>query len=255
MDGNLEDLFPFYALGAASPEERAAVEAYAAAHPEARARLDEMLRSAALLPYAALPVNPPPALKERILDRARAEAAASRAPQRVSGRSRRRGWLMPAFSLASLLISVAAILWGISLRNQVLQLQVQTAALQQELNSQRTVLAQISSPNARTFAVAGTPLQPEAHGQLIADASTGSAVLIVSGLKQLSPGSTYEFWLIQGKNAVPAGLFNVDAEGRAILPVPHNPALASYNVVGVSIEPAGGSPQPSKNIVMLGNFY
>ncbi len=255
MDGNPEDLFPFYALGAASPEERSVVEAYVAAHPEARAQLEEMLRSAALLPYAASPVKPSTALRQRILDRARAEAAAGRAPREVSGQSRPRGWLMPALSLASLLIAVAAILWGISLRNQVLQLQVQTAALQQELNTQRTVLAQISSPNARTFAVAGTPLQPEARGQLIADASTGSAVLIVSGLKQLGPGSTYEFWLIQGKNAVPAGLFNVDAEGRAILPVPHNSALASYSVVGVSIEPTGGSLQPSKDIVMLGNFY
>lgn len=254
MDANPEDLFPFYALGTASPEERSAVEAYVAAHPEAQARLDAMLRSAAVLPYAASPVTPPPALKQRILDRARAEAASSRAARQVGERSGPRGWLMPAFSLASLFIAVAAILWGISLRNQVLELQLKTAALEQELNAQRNVLAQISSPTARTFAVAGTPLQPNAHGQFIADASSGSAVLIVSGLKPLTPDSTYEFWLIGAKNAAPAGIFRVDAAGRAILQVPSGVVLASYNAVGVSIEPAGGSQQPSKDIVMLGKI-
>jgi anti-sigma-K factor RskA len=254
MDENIEELLPFYALGTLSPAERAQVEKYVASHPEARTQLDEMLQAASALPYAAPAAEPPPALKKQLMERVRADAASSAASQRERTRPLG-GWLMPALSFASLVVAIAAVLWGLSLRGEVLRVQAQTAALQQELNSQRTVLAQITSPQAKTFAIAGTQLQPAAHGQVIADASTGSAVLIVSGLQPLAPDRTYEFWLIQGKSAVPAGLFNVDSEGRAILPVPHNATLASYNAVGVSIEPAGGSPQPSKDIVLLGNFY
>jgi anti-sigma-K factor RskA len=248
MEENIEELLPFYALGTLSPAEQARVEKYVASHPDSRALLAEMLHSAAALPFAAPAVEPRPALKKQLMDRVRVDATPRPAWPFAS-------WLMPAFSLGSLLVAVAALIWGVSLRSEVLRLRAQTAALEQELNSQRTVLAQLTSPQSKAFAISGTSLQPAAHGQLIADAGTGSAVLIVSGLKPLAASSTYEFWLIQGKNAVPAGLFNVDSEGRAILQVPSNPALASYNAVGVSIEPAGGSKQPSKNIVMLGNFY
>ena len=255
MEENPEDLLPFYALGVLSPAERSAVEAYIAAHPEARARLDEMQRSSSALAYEASPVEPGPALKGQLMDRVSADAA-TRATK--AGREpavlRRSRWIMPAISVAALVIALAAVLWAVSLRGQVTRLEAQTAALEQELNNQRTVLTQLTSPQAQAFPILGTQLQPGARGQVIADAGTGSAVLVVSGLTPLPADSTYEFWLIQDKTAVAAGLFNADSQGRAILQLPRTSGLSSFNAAGVSIEPAGGSQQPSK-IVMLGKLY
>lgn len=89
---------------------------------------------------------------------------------------------------------------------------------------------------------------------MIADAQTGSAVLVVSGLQQLEAGNIYEFWLIQGDMPVAAGLFEVNEEGRAILQVSHAVTPEAYDAIGVSIEPQAGSVLPTGDIVMLGGL-
>jgi anti-sigma-K factor RskA len=154
----------------------------------------------------------------------------------------------------SLLLALAVGLWGMAARNEVARLRTQVAVLEQELESQRTVLVQLSSPQAHTYPISGTEHQPQAQGQLIANAQTGSGVLVVSGLKPLEAGNTYEFWLINDSAAVPAGLFKVDEKGMAVVPVTQPLTPNSFNAIGVSIEPEGGSQQPTGDIVMLGKL-
>src|SRR5512140_143036 len=150
MDENPEDLLPFYALGVLSPDERSVVEVYIAAHPEAQAQLSQMQKDASALPYGADPVEPPQALKQQLMARVEADAASRRTtvqPERSrAGRGRTWGWVMPAISFASLVVALAAVIWALSLREQIVRLEAQTASLEHELNSQRTVLTQLTSP-------------------------------------------------------------------------------------------------------------
>ena len=74
MNERLEELLPFYALGALTPAERTEVEAYIAANPEARARLEEMKRASAALSYNVDPIQPPPQLKQSLMTRVKADA-------------------------------------------------------------------------------------------------------------------------------------------------------------------------------------
>lgn len=265
MNEKIEELFPFYALGAVTEDERQQVEAYVASDAEARARLDEMIRTVSALPYASEPLEPPAAVKRTLMDRVNADAQkrfSSPPPAQESGWSRFVGffssrpgqWLPQALAVSSLLIAFAVGAWGISMRNELARLQAETALLQKELADQRLVLAHLSSPNAQTFVISGTEHQPQAYGQLIADAQTGSAVLVVSGLRPLEADSTYEFWLIQGETPVAAGLFEVNEEGKAILQVSHSVTPEAYDAIGVSIEPQAGSVQPTGDIVMLGGL-
>jgi anti-sigma factor RsiW len=60
MNENMEELLTFYALDAVTDAERQQVEAYVAANPEARLRLDAMLSTASALAYASEPLDPPP---------------------------------------------------------------------------------------------------------------------------------------------------------------------------------------------------
>ena len=262
MNEKMEELLTFYALDAVTDAERQQVEAYVAANPEARLRLDEMLRTASTLAYASEPLDPPPALKRTLMDRVNADAEkrfAPPAPIRTSAWSRfiesiqpRAGSLFPqAVTVFSLFIALALGAWGFSLRNELKSLQAQTAQLQEEVAEQQEILAVIASPNAQTFDVAGTDQQPGSHGKLFADAETGSAVLVVAGLQQLEAGKTYEFWLIKGETPVAAGIFEVNESGQAILKLSHAVTPGSYDAVGVSIEPEGGSEQPTGSIVML----
>jgi anti-sigma-K factor RskA len=256
MDENVEELFAFYALGALTEAERSQVEAYVASHPEAKARLEEMSRAASALPYDADPVEPPAALKKALMDRVNADARARFGSSRQiasPSRSRFVDFILPrAIAVFSLLIAIGLGVWAISLNNEVAHLRAETTSLRLELENQRTVITQLTSPQAQTFAISGTEHQPDAHGQFIADSRTGSAVLVVSGLNQLAAGSIYEFWLINDNGAVAAGLFRVDEQGQAILQVAQNYTPGTYNAIGVSIEPERGSAQPTGDIVMLG---
>ncbi len=259
MDERLEELFPFYALGALTDEERAQVDAYVGADPEARARLDEAIGAVTALPYAARPAAPRPQLKQDVMKRVTADAPARLAPAQPSFSDKlaqffnRPAWriAMPLVAVASLIVAVVAGVWAISLKDEVSRLRAEQAALQRELFTQREVLAQIALPQARAMSIAGTAVQPGAYGQMIANPGGNSGVLVVSDLAPLPPGKVYQFWLIKGDTPVSAGLFSVDEQGRGVLSVRASEPVGSFDAIGVSIEPEGGSPQPTGDIVML----
>lgn len=88
-------------------------------------------------------------------------------------------------------------------------------------------------------------------------AKDDGGVLLLRGLAALAPEQTYELWLIPADGeAVPAGLFDAAAaDSSGELTVWNNQlplAPDEYATVGISIEPAGGSPSPTGPIVLLG---
>ena len=262
MDERMEELLPFYALGGLTDEERAQVEAYVAANPAAKSRLDEMMRTSSAISYAVAPVEPSPELKRSLMSRVNREARA-RTSRRVDADSAPRfslsqlfnnllPRLSPALILLSLVATTAVGAWAISLNNEVARLRSETQTLQAELATQREVVAQLAAPGAQVVVISGTEHQPGAYGQLVADRNGQSAVLIVSGLPPLEPGKVYQLWVIRGDTPVSAGLFEVDKSGVVILRVIADVTPGSFNAIGVSVEPAGGSQLPTGDIVMLG---
>jgi anti-sigma-K factor RskA len=104
------------------------------------------------------------------------------------------------------------------------------------------------------MALAGTDVQPGASGQLIANPTGASAVLVVSGLQRLAPGRSYQLWLVSDGTPVSAGVFNVDENGEAVIEVIASAPPASYEAMGVSIEPEGGSDLPTGDVVLRGTI-
>ena len=259
MDEQIDELLPLYALGALSAEERAQVEAYVATHAEARAQLEELTRIAAALPFLSAPIEPSARVKEQIMARVNADRLTHAAPSSPPASSRLarlraalfQGRALPVVAGLSALVAIAALIWALALNAEVTRLRTETAALQRQLAAQGQVLAQILLPNVKVTTIAGTAQQPAAHGQLIANPRDNSAVLVVADLAQLQPGKVYQLWLIRGQSPISAGVFSVDEQGRAVLPVTSTGPVGSYDAVGVSIEPEGGSPQPTGDIVML----
>ena len=87
-DPEMEGLFGAYVLDALDPEERERVEAYLAQHPEARADVDEMQETTALLATAPLDVSAsPPELWQKIV----AEISTTTDAPHERDRRRRRG--------------------------------------------------------------------------------------------------------------------------------------------------------------------
>ncbi len=293
MKEKLEDLLPFYALGALTEEEMAQVEAYVATNHDAERRLNELMETAVSLPLTAEPITPSAQVKQNLMARIDADprAAPSPAIQTSSNSSSqtslfdqirhlldsfRRGPAMPAFAAMALFIAIASAAWALSLNGQVRQFDTQLTALsaqnktlqaevaavndklgqltavnqqlQNSLNDQTQQLAIYSAPNAQTIAIGGTDARPDAIGSLTIDPATETAVLTVANLVQ-HENLVYQLWFIQGDTPISAGLFEVDALGQGVLVL--ETAVSNFDAIGISIEPLGGSDQPTGDIVLL----
>jgi len=290
-----EELFPFYALDALTDEEKAEVETYIAADPEARARLLALQEATDLLPLAAEPVMPSPTVKTNLMARVQADSRAQAhqaatqtrvgqrpSPPQLSWWDRlRRSFAMPVLAGTAALAAIILFIWALSLNQQVNQLQDQVAdltsdtalltneletlqtdndqlrvrneSLQQQLETQNDILASYQAPGTNTIAIGDiTGENPQARATLTIASDSSSATFVADNLRQLSADQVYQLWIIRGDQPLSAGIFEVDENGRAVLQVDGSLA-ATYDAVGVSIEPAGGSEQPTPDqIILLG---
>jgi hypothetical protein len=72
------------------------------------------------------------------------------------------------------------------------------------------------------------------------------AVLIVQDLPPLQQGRAYQLWLGWGdRQRDNGGVFRVDEQGFGMLRVTTPQPFTAYQRVGITEEPAGGSPGPT----------
>lgn len=256
MDPRIEELLPFYALDALTQEEKQLVESYLAEHPEARPQVQELQSGASALPYSVSPVEPPRHVKDALMARITSDVQArERSSSRVENPPARRGLRFEdLFRVLSLGAATVAIVWAFVLNAQVAGLRNEISALNEQVAAQSQsideLVQNLPQTDVITVSLKSTEEQRRALGQLIANPNDKSAVLVISGLPPLEPGRTYQVWLIGGA-PVSAGLLTVDENGQSVLIITSEEAIGSFNSVGISIEPEGGSEQPTGDIVVL----
>jgi anti-sigma-K factor RskA len=230
-----DELKEAYVLGALPEEERRELEEYLARHPERQAEVDELGAFAGLLALTPQEHEPPPALRRSIMSVVESEARSSsaRSEPRFAG-------LREVFSLQNLGLAVAAVLviglfsWNMLLQGEVQDLQGRVANLQE-------------SPQSRMVALEGTgdaPQQGHAEVMILDD---DRAVLMAEDMPRAPEGRTYQIWVIEGNVPEPGGLF--EPRGESVAAVVEKP-LDEGDVIAVTIEPAGGSQQPTTDPLM-----
>lgn len=146
------------------------------------------------------------------------------------------------------LAQVQARLATLETENQ--NLRTQNQALQEAVVNQRAQWATIIS-TGQSVALAGTEDSPDSQAVFYAEG--GELLVIAAGLPALTEAQTYQLWLIPtDSNPVPAGLFDTVVDGTATFQATSPLPPADYAVIGISIEPSGGSPAPTGPIVLLG---
>lgn len=94
---------------------------------------------------------------------------------------------------------------------------------------------------------------PEAPGmQLFWNRRTNTAVLHAFRLPPAPAGQVYQLWLIRDGVPVPSQLFNPGADGSVVLAGVSLPPGDGVSAAAVTLEPAGGSPQPTSAILLVG---
>ena len=132
------------------------------------------------------------------------------------------------------------------------QLQQTNETIQQQAQADQELLALIAKADPeRVVQLPGTEEAPDASGTFyVSDNNQG--LLVLRGLEPLPTDQTYQLWLIPADGPPEsAGLLAVQANAPTWLTLPLPANAPDFAAVGVSVEPAGGSPAPT-TVVLLG---
>ena len=223
-----------YALGALDADEVPALETHLRTCDSCQAELAEFRAiSDGLL--TALPPRPPsPELRKRLQGRL---PSAQKKEQRRSGFAWSFGKLALGGALALLLLMNAFSFI------QMRQVQSQQASLLQQLKSNQFALSMLAYPGTQALPIPGENLS----GSVLIDRERNTVALVMWHLPELSAEQTYQAWLIEPDgHRVSAGLFRPQENTTyTTQPVYAKQDLSKFVGIGVTVEPSGGSEQPT----------
>lgn len=124
------------------------------------------------------------------------------------------------------------------------RLEREVAALNDQLAVYRSAADLLRDPATQVVTLRGLGPSPRATGRVIWHRAAGGQ-LFVANLPPAPPGKAYELWTIGGGTPRPAGVFFVDAEGRATHRVEPTEAGKPVKVFVVTLEPERGVPAPT----------
>ncbi len=214
----VRELLGAFALDALPEGEMAAVRDHLEScdqHAEAR----ELMAAAQSLAFAAPEREPPLALKSRIMREVQSDARAAPEPDRGGGLARLLRWrfLAPALNGAMASAIVGLVIW----------------------------IAAIQGSGDNTVVV---PIGNDASGgRVVLLQDEGVAIMDLHGLASLTNDLAYQVWAISDGAATSAGL--LEPEDGAVLAAMSLDA-AGVDTIAVTIEPAGGSPQPTTEPIL-----
>jgi anti-sigma-K factor RskA len=253
-----QDLLAAYSIGATDPAETQAVRDYLNHKPADRQEVNEYTAAAALLLSGVPMRQPSPALRQKLLDAARAVTPVT-PPKRLV---RPRSWFVAwAASAAAVVLLVMNGIW----LSQLSALSARQAQLETLTQNQQIQMAALEAANhelmnkAMTIMVTGTKAElmddsGEMRAMVMWQPGHSEAVMFTHSLPSLDETRTYQLWLIDEQDQmISAGTFSVDAEGRATLMFNAQAALDAFDGFGISVEPMGGSVTPtSKPLAVAG---
>jgi anti-sigma-K factor RskA len=245
-----EELLGAYALDALPPDEAQAVREHLAGCARHASEAAELRAVAARLPAAAEPRNPPPELRERVLaaiagesqQSAVAAAPAAEAPRPSESARSRTSWAPASgrrftYGWGALAAVVVAAFVGLLVWNFVLLNRLDGESDLERLAQSATSVTALQTADGETA------------GSVIYFDDEKTAVVVGAGMEQLGDDRTYQLWAIDGGAPQSIGLMEPGEDGSATVTVPFDAGAST--VLAITIEPAGGSPAPTTDPVMI----
>jgi hypothetical protein len=266
MHEEFDALAALEAIGGATDDESRRLDEHCTACSPCRHALDDYREAAAGLAIAIAPVPPRRDARDTLLLQVQTEAVADSrvAEANADAEEAHRRTISPRWFAAAAVFFLALFGWSElrirALREEMHLLQTEKEAmttenmrLGNEAKAARSRLDTIRSAN-RLFQLAASADSATASANVFMDGEHHRAVIIFTNLEQNDPGHSYQLWILRGDEKPPmsAGVFDVDAEGRAELEVSDMPVDVPIAGLAVTLEPRGGLPAPSGKILLHG---
>jgi anti-sigma-K factor RskA len=169
--------------------------------------------------------------------------------------SRRPGFferLMPAFAFAGLVAAVVAGGWAYKTQQQLVLVRADLERVTAENQQLSRVLQVVGSPRLQVVALGGQKPAPQSRGRVLWSPDDREAVFYAYDLPAPPAGKDYQLWVFEGQTPKSEGVFPVDTTGRTTHVLPEVPTAGAVNGFAVTLEPAGGVPQPTGQIFLAG---
>ncbi|HKQ90822.1 MAG TPA: anti-sigma factor [Blastocatellia bacterium] len=269
----LKAIAPLYVIGAL--DEKTAHDVEAALHtatPEQQRVIAQWHEVAALLPQALPLQTPPDYLRERLLNRIAKEISQTPIeiaveestlkeiaerdekkvlpfvqPRRAESRTAR--WLLIAATALLALASAYLFTQSVKHARERDDLARERNSLTEELAARGRQIDEIVSSRTKVIAMVGDET-PQANAKVFWDTDTQKWIIYVFDLPAPPSDKDYQLWYVTKDAKISAAVFRTDEQGRTVLKLTLPPdALAGLAATAVTLEPRGGSLQPT------GKFY
>jgi anti-sigma-K factor RskA len=229
VNDDIHDLAGAYALDALDDIERARFDAHLARCPTCQRDVAEF-RAAATHLGRAVAEPPPPTLRADVL------GAIAHVRQERPGVPRSTSWRTARW------VTAAA---GIAAAFLVVLLATQLVAVRDERNHQRALAEVLTATDAATIPLVGDV----GAGRVVWSPALGRSVLVLDGLPRLDADRDYQLWFVVDGEPIPADVYHPDDQ-RIVAEAGDLPV--GVEVLGITEEPAGGSPSPTGPMLLAG---
>lgn len=265
MDKQLNLNTGAYALDALDMDERAEFERSALTDPQAADEARSLSETAALLAYGTEEEAPPAQLKTDLMAAIRNKqqltppsdvrdisSAKSRAPHVTRTQNPKGNRWMPLLSAAAALVVFAGVVgWVVGQNTTDSDLQKRLVALEdKQANAQAQQEAMLGIVSSADAKIATTEMPDGASVTVASSGKANQAAIMVQGMPELPADKTYELWFISEAGAIPAGLMQNPGSPTPGMQVLDGPVDGATHV-GITVEPAGGSPAPTTPPLMV----
>lgn len=244
----IKEILEAYALGAAEPQEAAALEEHVADCLRCWEELNEAQRAAALLAFSVPLEEPPPSLRQALLHRAKREAEAAGRGTSLRAALRR---LLPVGALALGAAGAAALGFALFLQAEMSDLQAEKDSLARQVQEaqarvvqQEEIITLLAAPDAQELVMAPASPRYDATAIYYWSSSSRKGFIVCNRLPRLGEGQVYQVWLWTEDGHVSAGTFE-SWDGTAQLLIDLSGMREPPTAIGITIEPTGGSEAPS----------
>jgi anti-sigma-K factor RskA len=238
-DTHVLDLLPAYAVGSLEAAELKRVEEHLLSCWVCRNELSAFQTVVEALSLAAPEAVPSPDLRDRLIQRVHSlNTVRPQEKERVAPRVPATPFwerLLPAWGFASLVLIIGLAASTLILWQKVSQLEFATAP-----------------GGMRAAPLSATDSAPSATGFVLISVDGEDGALVVDGLPPLGESQEYQLWLIRDGQRTSGALFSNDEKSYGGTRIRAPRSLLDYSAVDITVEPVGGSSQPTGAPVLAG---
>ncbi|MGB7438721.1 MAG: sigma-70 family RNA polymerase sigma factor [Candidatus Acidiferrum sp.] len=257
------------APGALPPEEQAALQDHLSGCAECAAKLAQARGRASILAFAVNQDRPAGTVKAELMARIRVSREADQHyawPSKVEAQRKAKdqpnrnpdmGSRWWNWALVSAAVALAVISFALSWQNRRITAELRkerkaAESLIQDREQIEKLVGVLAAPDTVTVKLAPTEPGATASGLVKFNAKAG-IVLYEADLPKLPAGKSYQMWLVPANGApISAGLLGPGGRPWGNMWTGDVPADTQAKAFAITIEPVGGTPQPTGPKVLLG---